>query len=79
MNDYRAQVERFADGIRGRLRPGGSPNLGPGYRFHYLPHTPPSTRYNLDSAEYANETCHFIIHYEQALRAGMAADRARST
>jgi hypothetical protein len=26
----------------------------------------------LDSAEYANMTCHFIIWYEQALRAGMA-------
>jgi hypothetical protein len=71
-NDYRAQVERFCDGIRRPLVRNGSPNLGPGYRFHYLPQAIPSHPYNLDSAEYANETCHFIIHYEHALRVGMA-------
>jgi hypothetical protein len=70
-SDYRAQVERFCDGIRRRLTSRGSPNLGPGYRFHYLPNARPWHPYNLDSAEYASETCHFIIHYEQALRAGM--------
>jgi hypothetical protein len=70
-NDYRAQVARFCEGIPRRLTPNGSPNLGPGYRFHYLPHAPPSHPYNLDSAEYASETCHFISYYEQALRAGM--------
>jgi hypothetical protein len=69
--DYRAQVERFGEGIRRRLTPHGSPNLGPGYRFHYLPGARPWHPYNLDSAEYASETCHFIIHYEAALRAGM--------
>jgi hypothetical protein len=69
--DYRAQVERFGEGIRRRLTPRGSPNLGPGYRFHYLPGARPWHPYNLDSAEYASETCHFIIHYEAALRAGM--------
>jgi hypothetical protein len=69
--DYRAQVERFCLGIRKRLTPHGSPNLGPGYRFHYLPGARPWHPYNLDSAEYASETCQFIIHYEAALRAGM--------
>jgi hypothetical protein len=69
--DYRAQVERFCEGIRKRLSRGGSPNLGPGYRFHYLPGARPWHPYNLDSAEYASETCHFIAHYEAALRAGM--------
>ena len=69
--DYRAQVERFSEGIRRRLQPGGSPNLGPGYRFHYLPGAKPWHPYNLDSAEYASETCHFVLHYEAALRAGM--------
>jgi hypothetical protein len=72
VNDYRAQVERFCEGIRRALVRTGSPNLGPGYRFHYLPQANPDHPYNLDSAEYANETCHFIVHYEQALRAGMA-------
>jgi hypothetical protein len=70
-NDYRAQVERFCEGIDRRLSPGGSPNLGPGYRFHYLPRAQPYHPYNLDSAEYASETCHFVMHYEQAIRAGM--------
>jgi hypothetical protein len=72
VNDYRQQMERFCEGITHPLVPGGSPNLGPGYRFHYLPHKPPDHPFNLDSAEYANMTCHFIIWYEQALRAGMA-------
>ena len=58
------------------LVPGGSPNLGPGYRFHYLPHRPPTHPFNLDSAEYASETCHFILYYEQALR-GRAWRRSR--
>ena len=79
VNDYRAQVERFCDGITRALTPGGSPNLGPGYRFHYLPHKPPDHPFNLDSAEYANMTCHFIIWYEQALRAGHGAAARRST
>jgi hypothetical protein len=71
LNDYRAQVERFATGITQASVQGGSPNLGPGYRFHYLPHKPPDHGLNLDSAEYANMTCHFLVWYEQALRAGM--------
>ena len=71
LNDYRAQVARFCDGIPRAATPGGSPNLGPGYRFHYLPHRPPTHPFNLDSAEYASETCQFILFHEQALRAGM--------
>ena len=73
VNDYRAQVSRFCDGITRPLTPGGSPNLGPGYRFHYLPHRAPTHPFNIDSAEYASETVHFILYHEQALRAGMAA------
>jgi hypothetical protein len=71
VNDYRAQVERFVAGITRPLVAGGSPNLGPGYRFHYLPQRPPDNRLNFDSAEYASMTCHFLLWYEQALRAGM--------
>lgn len=70
-NDYRAQAERFCAGIKVAPGPGGSPNLGPGYRFHYLPGKPPTHPFNLDSSEYASETCHFVLYYEQALRAGM--------
>ena len=72
VNDYRAQVARFAIGIKQPATRGGSPNLGPGYRFHYLPARPPTHPFNLDSAEYASETVHFILYYEQAIRAGMA-------
>jgi len=72
VNDYRAQVVRFCNGITRAALPGGSPNLGPGYRFHYLPHRPPTHPFNVDSAEYASETIHFILYYEQALAAGMA-------
>jgi hypothetical protein len=71
-SDYRQQMERFAAGITQALTPGGSPNLGPGYSFRYLPHEPPTHGLNVESAEYANMTCHFLIWYEQALRAGMA-------
>jgi hypothetical protein len=70
-NDYRQQLERFAAGIAQPTSPGGSPNLGPGYRFHYLPHEPPDHGLNIDSAEYASMTCHFLVWYERALRAGM--------
>ncbi len=69
--DYRAQVERFSQGIRKRLFQHGSPNLGPGYRFHYLPRSEPQHPYNLDSSEYASETCHFIAYWEAAVQAGM--------
>jgi hypothetical protein len=72
LNDYRAQLVRFCEGITKAAVPGGSPNLGPGYRFHYLPHRPPTHPFNIDSAEYASETVHFILFYEQALAAGMA-------
>jgi hypothetical protein len=72
VNDYRQQVDRFVSGITRPLTAGGSPNLGPGYRFHYLPHKPPDHGLNFDSAEYASMTCHFLIWYEQAIRAGMA-------
>ena len=68
VNDYRAQVERFCDGITRARTPGGSPNLGPGYRFHYLPHRPPTHPFNLDSAEYASET----LPLHALLRAGAA-------
>jgi hypothetical protein len=71
VNDYREQMERFCAGITRPLSRQGSPNLGPGYRFHYLPHKPPDHPLNLDSAEYANMTCHFVLWYERALRAGM--------
>ena len=67
----RSRWRASATASRARSTPGGSPNLGPGYRFHYLPHRAPTHPFNLDSAEYASETCHFILYHEQAVRAGM--------
>jgi hypothetical protein len=70
-SDYREQVQRFIAGIKRPWFEGGSTNLGRGYQFHYLPDAAVDHRFNLDSAEYANITCQFIRHYEQALRAGL--------
>ena len=57
------------------MRPyyGGSTNLGPGYRFNYLTTRPPGDAINLDSAEYANITVHFLLWYARARAAGMPA------
>lgn len=70
--DYGEQVRRFVAGVKRPLIRGGSPNLGPGYQFHYLPNKPPNHPFNIDAAEYANTTCQFIQYYEHALRAGMS-------
>ena len=50
--------------------PARARNLSPSYRFQYQV-TYAGSQMNLDSAEYANMTLHFIAWYEQALRAGM--------
>ncbi|RKQ91022.1 hypothetical protein C8N24_0838 [Solirubrobacter pauli] len=60
--DYRRQLRRF---IRSKR------NLGPSFRFNYLPHFPADDPTNLDSAEYANITLHALLAYEPALQAGM--------
>ncbi|HEV2820018.1 MAG TPA: hypothetical protein VGW11_05880 [Solirubrobacteraceae bacterium] len=69
--DFRRHVENFC---RYATRPehrGGTPNLGAGWKFTYLPKAAPHDRLNLDSAEYANETIHFILFHRQARAAGM--------
>jgi len=68
--DYRNHMRRFVAGARRPLRPGDAHNLSPSYRFQYQSDSATS-RKNVDSAEYANMTLHFILWYEQALRAGM--------
>lgn len=70
--DYRRHVERFCRFARRPARRGGSPNLGPGYHFVYLPQFSMAHSYNVDSAEYANETIHFILWHRQARAAGMS-------
>ena len=74
-------MRRFVAGVHRpwladhRVRPyyGGSTNLGPGYRFNYLTTRPPGDAFNLDSAEYANITVHFLLWYARARAAGMPA------
>ena len=54
-------------------------NLAPSYRFHYLPGGSERHKYNLDSAEYANIVCGFLVAYRQARDAGMPPlDSARA-
>ncbi|HSD79790.1 MAG TPA: hypothetical protein VLB47_03985, partial [Solirubrobacteraceae bacterium] len=69
--DYYLHIRRFCAGVRTPWVHGNAPNLQAGYRFGYLTTRPPSNRYNLDSAEYANITVHFLLWYERARRAGM--------
>lgn len=71
VRDFRRHVENFC---RYATRPehrGGTPNLGAGWKFTYLPREGRRDRLNLDSAEYANETIHFILFHRQARAAGM--------
>ena len=79
--DYYLHMRRFVAGVhrpwladrRGRPCYGGSTNLGPGYRFNYLTTRPPGDAFNLDSAEYANITVHFLLWYARARAVGMPA------
>jgi len=70
--DYRSQMRRF---LRGARRPWfgerSAPNLSPTFRFAYQINQPPTSSRNLDSAEYANMTLHFIAWYDDARRVGM--------
>jgi hypothetical protein len=77
-HDLARQVHRFVAGIRGRG--GAAGNLGPGARFHYLPHRSAQGRMNVDSAEYANIVVSVTRFLDQGRAAGMrvrAGDLAR--
>ncbi len=69
--DYREQMLRFARFATRREHPDGSPNLGPGWHFDYLPNYDPASMANLDAPEYASETLDCVRHYTTALAAGM--------
>ena len=68
--DYRRHMRRWVAGARHPLHPDWARNLSDSYRFQYQT-TWRFSRKNVDSAEYANMTLHFLIWYETALRAGM--------
>lgn len=71
LRDFRRHVENFCSHATRPEHRGGTPNLGAGWKFTYLPKAPRLDRLNLDSAEYANETIHFILFHRQARAAGM--------
>jgi hypothetical protein len=71
LTDYRQQVRRFVAGARRPWSAAGATNLSPTYRFHYQINIPASSKRNLDSAEYANMTLHFLSFYDEAVAAGM--------
>ena len=72
VNDYRAAGGALRDGITQRRRAAAArPTSGPATASTTCRTSRRRTAFNLDSAEYANMTCHFLIWYEQALRAGM--------
>jgi len=69
--DYRAQLVRFANAIVHPMRKRHSPNLGPGYEFHYHPELAATAAINLDSPEYANIVAQGLQYYDDALRRHM--------
>jgi hypothetical protein len=69
--DYRKHVHAFTQGFKRPQIRGGTTNVGPSYRFIYQSNTDPQYSRNLDSAEYANMTLHFLYWYDDAVAAGM--------
>ncbi|MEV4418885.1 hypothetical protein AB0L40_02780 [Patulibacter sp. NPDC049589] len=70
--DYRDQLIWFADHAEKAAYPGGSPNLGSGLAFHYLPQRAASNATNRsDTTEYANITLGALAYLDQARKAGM--------
>lgn len=76
--DYREQLVRFANAIARPMRKRRSPNLGPGYAFHYHPEASGAAAVNLDSPEYANIVAQSLQYYDRALAAGMRPLPGRS-
>jgi hypothetical protein len=77
--DYRSQLADFAAGIAAPMAGMTSPNLGPGYAFHYRPDHVARAASNLDTPEYANIAVHALAPYDTALAAGMPPLPATST
>lgn len=70
-SDYRKHMHAFTQGFERPQIKGGATNVGPSYRFIYQSNTDPKYSRNLDSAEYANMTLHFIYWYGLGRQAGM--------
>jgi len=70
-HDAGLQFARFASGCTHPMPGMVLPNLGPSYRFHYLPQFDDAAHANVDSSEYANIVCGALAFYEHGLKAGM--------
>jgi hypothetical protein len=77
--DYRSQLADFAAGITAPMAGMKSPNLGPGYEFHYRPDHLGTAASNLDTPEYANLAVHALAPYEAAIALGMQPLPPQST
>jgi hypothetical protein len=75
-NDYRRHVHRFVSGFTKPWTRDGATNVGPSYRFIYQNNADIRLARNLDSAEYANMTLHFLYWYDLAHAAGMTRFRS---
>jgi hypothetical protein len=70
--DYREQLIWFADHAAENAYNGGSPNLGSGLGFHYLPQRSAANPTNRsDTAEYASITLGALAYLDEARAAGM--------
>lgn len=82
--DYREQLEWFADHAREPTVEGGRPNLSAGNGFFYQPEASADTPLNRsDTVEYASIVVGALRYYDEAVRAGMEPldedDRQRLT
>ena len=77
--DLRGQFAALVRSIRSPA-PNTAGSLGPGMQFHYLPHALPTSKLNIESAEYANIVASVVRFYDSAIARGMqplpAADEA---
>ena len=71
-DDYRAQLEWFADHAHQPTVPGGRPNLSSGNGFFYQPEADARTVLNRsDTVEYASIVTGALRYYDEAVAAGM--------
>jgi hypothetical protein len=77
--DLRGQFTALVNSMRNPA-PNTAGTLGPGMQFHYIPHGLPTSKLNIESAEYANIVASVVRFYDGAIARGMqrlpAADEA---
>jgi hypothetical protein len=68
--DLRGQFTALVNSIRSPV-PNTAGTLGPGMQFHYIPHGLPTSKLNIESAEYANIVASVVRFYDSAIARGM--------